>query len=141
VDASVRVQIVGLATFIWLIELNIDDVGLVIGMNRLRRGYVEMAPDLERYFVSGHHDVAGILRTYSTRPMTRLPGARFVSSVPLLVGTIEAVLIGALTRAWPAAAPPASAGPHSAGPADAQLERERQPLGLAPAARQPFQQE
>ena len=42
-------------------------------MNRLRRGYLDLAPELEHYFTTGHsEDVAGIMRTYGGR-RTRIP--------------------------------------------------------------------
>jgi hypothetical protein len=36
--------VVGLATFLRLVDLNNEDVGLVAGMNRLRRGYLDLWP-------------------------------------------------------------------------------------------------
>ncbi len=47
---------VGLATFIRVIDARIEDFWLVSGMNRLRYAYLEIAPELEPYFVTGHHD-------------------------------------------------------------------------------------
>jgi hypothetical protein len=38
---------------------------LVIGMNRLRHAYLALAPELEPYFITAHHDDhAAILQTY-----------------------------------------------------------------------------
>jgi hypothetical protein len=88
--------VIGLATVIRLVQLNSEDVALVIGMNRLRRGYLDLAPELERYFVTGHReDVAGLMRTYGTRN-TRIPTAQYLSSTALLVSIIDAVLVGAM---------------------------------------------
>jgi hypothetical protein len=50
------VLLVGLATLIRLSDANSEDYGLVIGMNRLRHAYLELAPELEPYFVTGYHD-------------------------------------------------------------------------------------
>lgn len=88
--------VIGVATVIRLVQLNSEDVELVIGMNRLRRGYLDLAPELERYFVTGHRDdLAGIMRTYGTR-RTRIPATQYLSSIALLVSLIVAVLTGAL---------------------------------------------
>ncbi|MFI6830950.1 hypothetical protein ACIBG5_27880 [Kribbella sp. NPDC050241] len=88
--------VIGVATVIRLVQLNGEDVELVIGMNRLRRGYLDIAPELEEYFVTGHReDVAGIMRTYGTR-RTRIPATQYLSSIALLVSVIVAVLVGAL---------------------------------------------
>jgi hypothetical protein len=88
--------VIGLATVVRLVQLNSEDVELVVGMNRLRRGYLDLAPELEGYFITGHgEDIAGIMRTYGGRH-TRIPAAQYLSSIALLVSVIVAVLIGAL---------------------------------------------
>ncbi|MEJ3749182.1 hypothetical protein WEI85_38705 [Actinomycetes bacterium KLBMP 9797] len=89
--------LVGAATFARLMDLNREDVDLVVGMNRLRHGYLDLAPELEPYFSTGHHDDrAGIMRTYGTGRMVRIPAAQYLSSTALLVGAVDAVLVGAL---------------------------------------------
>ncbi len=86
---------VGLGTFLRLSAANNEDIGLVIGMNRLRHAYLEIAPDLEPYFVTGHHDDhAGIMRTYAVDAEVR--PSRVLSSTPVLVGVIDAVVAGVL---------------------------------------------
>ena len=88
--------VIGVVTVIRLAQLNSEDVGLVIGMNRLRGGYLDLAPELERYFVTGHReDFAGIMQTYGGT-YHRVPAAQYLSSIPLLVSVIVAVLVGAL---------------------------------------------
>ena len=87
---------IGVATVVRLVQLNSEDVELVIGMNRLRRGYLDIAPELERYFITGHReDMAGIMQTYGVR-RTRIPADQYLSSIALLVSAIVAVLVGAL---------------------------------------------
>lgn len=88
--------VVGVATVIRLADLNREDVNLVIAMNRLRRGYLDLAPELEQYFTTGHtEDVAGVMQTYGAR-RTRVPALQHALSIALLVGVIVAVLVGAL---------------------------------------------
>lgn len=61
------VLFVGLATYVRLLEINNEDLVWVAGMNRLRRAYLELAPDLARHFITGlTEDRAGIMRTYGT---------------------------------------------------------------------------
>jgi hypothetical protein len=87
------VLLVGLATFIRLVEADIEDAWLVIGMNRLRHAYLDLAPDLDRYFVTGHHDdEAGVLQTYSFR--NRVGITHLLAGSPVIVGIIEAMLCG-----------------------------------------------
>lgn len=90
------VLLVGLATLIRLAEDNAEDFGLVIGMNRLRHAYLELAPELEPYFVTGHHDdEAGILRSYGFGGAS-FSLSRFIAGTPNLVGAINVVVVGAL---------------------------------------------
>jgi hypothetical protein len=90
------VVVIGLATVIRLVQLNSEDVHLVAGMNRLRRGYLELAPEAEPFFITGHHeDVPGLMRTYGTHH-TRIPAAQYLSSIAMLVSIIVALLVGAL---------------------------------------------
>jgi hypothetical protein len=43
-----------------------------MGMNRIRAGYLELAPDLERFFVMGvHNDVPGMLKTMAFQPKSK----------------------------------------------------------------------
>ncbi len=87
--------VIGVATVVRLVQLNSEDVELVVAMNRLRRGYLDLAPELEQYFSTGHsEDVGGIMQTYGAR--RRLPATQHLSSIPMLVSVIVAVLIGAL---------------------------------------------
>jgi hypothetical protein len=87
---------VGAATIIRLAQLNTEDVALVIGMNRLRRGYLDLSPEIEPYFVTGHtEDLTGVMRTYGAQ-RTQIPMLQFASSIALLVGVVVSVLIGAL---------------------------------------------
>ena len=64
-------------------------------MNRLRHAYLDIAPELETYFVTGHHDdPSGLLRTYS--PETQISPVRMLAGTPILVGVINAVVAGVL---------------------------------------------
>ena len=52
----------GLATLGRLGTINSEDMRWVAGMNRLRRGYLEMHPDLEPYFVTdSYDDIRGVV--------------------------------------------------------------------------------
>ena len=89
------VLLVGLGTFFRLVEADIEDAWLVIGMNRIRRAYLELAPRLEPYFVAGFSDDApGLLQTYSFR--RRIGATHWLSGSPVLVGVIDSVVAGVL---------------------------------------------
>src|SRR5215831_20738615 len=79
------VLLVGVATRIRLSDANIEDFGLVMGMNRLRHAYLELAPELEPYFVTSHHDdEPGMLQTYSFR--SRVGLTHWLSGWDVIVG-------------------------------------------------------
>src|SRR5215218_10409083 len=84
---------IGVATYIRIIEARIDDFWLVSGMNRLRHAYLEIAPGLEPYFVTGHHDdEQGLYETYG--PGTQIRFYRLLASTSTLVAVIDAALAG-----------------------------------------------
>ena len=89
------VLVLGLGTQLRLVYAQGEDAWLVIGMNRLRHAYLEIAPELEPYFVTGHHDdSSGLLRTYG--PETQINPVRMLAGTPILVGVINAVVAGVL---------------------------------------------
>jgi len=54
----------GIATISRLTMLNRDDYRWVVGMNRLRHGYIQLHPELEPHFIaSPYDDLPGALRT------------------------------------------------------------------------------
>lgn len=89
------VLFIGLATYIRLIEADIEDAWLVVGMNRLRKAYLELAPDLDPYFVTSHHDDEfGVMQTYSFR--SHLGVSHLLAGSPVIVGIIDTVVTGVL---------------------------------------------
>lgn len=63
------VLVVGWTTYVRLGEVNNEDAYWVTGMNRLRKAYLEMEPELRPYFVTGTtDDMQGLMRTYATHP-------------------------------------------------------------------------
>lgn len=90
------VLLVGVATVTRLGDANTDDFGLVIGMNRLRHAYLELAPDLEPYFVTAHHDdETSVMRSYGLGDH-RLRFGRVLGGTPNLVAAINVVVVGVL---------------------------------------------
>ena len=90
------VLFVGITTFLRLGGSNHHDAQCVVGMNRIRHAYLELAPDLERYFVmSSHDDVRGIGITMGMDPGT--PNAvHLIAATPILVVVLNAVIVGAI---------------------------------------------
>jgi hypothetical protein len=102
---------VGLATFVRLDEVNMEDALWVAGMNRIRHAYLQIKPGLEPYFTAGTtDDMIGIGRTFA---MTRHP-TRANTLVHQFITTpgMVAVVNGALAAAIVGIALAAIAGPN-----------------------------
>ena len=89
----------GVATIMRLTALNRDDYRWVVGMNRLRKAYLELYPELEPYFItSPHDDLLGALQTLG---IDVTAGGR-LGSVSHLLQTLPGmltVIVGAVASA------------------------------------------
>lgn len=86
----------GVGTFRRLIEINRENVRWVVGMNRLRHAYLEAAPELRSYFVTGSYDdEAGIMTTFGARPGRGSFAHEFVTT-PGLIAVVDGVVGGVL---------------------------------------------
>jgi hypothetical protein len=89
------VLLLGIGTYIRLGDAMTEDVWIVIGMNRLRHAYLDLAPDLEQYFITGHDDdIASVMRTYGAN--ARIRPSRILSGTPIIVAIIDAMLVGVI---------------------------------------------
>lgn len=63
------VLFVGLATYVRLLEINNEDYVWVRGMNRLRGAYLDLDPELAKYFITGtSEDAPAIYQTFGSLP-------------------------------------------------------------------------
>jgi hypothetical protein len=91
------VLFVGVATFVRLVEINHEDVRWVIGMNLLRNAYLEAAPELRPYFITGwHDDEAGIMATFGARVGPGAFAHEFVTT-PGVLAVVDGVLAGVVS--------------------------------------------
>ncbi len=90
------VLFVGIATFLRMGAANYHDALTVYGMNRIRGAYLEIAPELEPYFVMGvHDDPVGIGITMGMPP--GMPGPlHVISATPFVVTVLNGVVLGAI---------------------------------------------
>ena len=89
------VYFLGIVTVARLGQVNLEDATWVQGMNRIRHAYLELAPELEPYFVTSRYDDrAGVLQ--SAMAMRRVPPRwqAFVA-VPGVVSVVNSVVAGA----------------------------------------------
>lgn len=90
------VLFVGVGTWLRMGASNYHDAVTIAGMNRIRAAYLEIAPELEPYFVMGVHDDArGIGLTMALPPRT--PTVVFlISATPFLIMVLNSVVAGAI---------------------------------------------
>ena len=90
------VLFVGVATFIRMVEINKEDERWVSGMNILRHAYLEAAPELRPYFITGTTDDAdGVMLTFAATPGPGTFIHQFVTT-PGMLAVVVGVIAGAL---------------------------------------------
>jgi hypothetical protein len=85
---------IGVATFIRIVRSNAYATQCVIGMNRIRHAYLEIAPEVAPYLVMGaYDDEVSLDQTMGARQ----PGAPWVDvlvSTPFVLSTVNSVVAG-----------------------------------------------
>jgi hypothetical protein len=90
------VLFVGLATMLRMESANYHDAMCVIGMNRIRAAYLQLAPDLRRHFVMGStDDVRGIGVTMAPAPGHPVL-LNFIAASPTLISVLCSMLVAAI---------------------------------------------
>jgi hypothetical protein len=86
----------GLVTILRLGQINREDAVWVQGINRIRHAYLELAPELEPYFVaSAYDDRAGILRSSLAVRKIAPPLQGFIA-LPGVIAVLDAVVAGTI---------------------------------------------
>lgn len=90
------VLFIGVGTLLRLGSANYHDAVCVTGMNRIRGAYLEIAPELEPYFVMSPHDDAAGINVTMAQPPNLGVWTYIVGATPFLVTVLNAVLAGAI---------------------------------------------
>jgi uncharacterized membrane protein YeaQ/YmgE (transglycosylase-associated protein family) len=90
------VLVLGVTTVVRLSASLYHDAQCVIGMNRIRGAYLELAPDLARYFVMSPHDDARGVGITMAFPPGAIQIVHILAATPTIVGVINSVIVGAL---------------------------------------------
>ena len=86
----------GLVTIIRLGQINWEDATWVQGMNRIRNAYLDVAPELEPYFItSKHDDDRGVLLSTLAVPAVASGIQPFVA-IPGVIAVLDSVIAGAI---------------------------------------------
>ena len=90
------VLFVGIGAWTRLGASSYHDAQTILGMNRIRAAYLEIAPELRPYFVMGiHDDIAGASITMAVPPGTPQL-LNLIASTPFLLVILNAVVAGAI---------------------------------------------
>src|SRR5262245_34785874 len=90
------VYFLGVVTVMRLAQVNHEDARWVQGMNRIRNAYLDLAPELEPYFVTSRYDDdAGILQS-SVAMRSQPPPTQAFVAVPGVVAVVDSVVAGAI---------------------------------------------
>jgi hypothetical protein len=91
------VLFLGIAAHGRLVEINREEVELVLAMNRLRRASLPIAPALEPYLTTGHHDdEPGLAATYLAGGQRLRRWGQFLVDTPTIVATVDPALAAAI---------------------------------------------
>ena len=90
------VLFVGLGTWLRMGAANYHDAIAVSGMNRIRGAYLEIAPELEPYFVMGVHDDARGIRITMAIPPGTPAIVHLIAGTPTLVIVLNGIVAGAI---------------------------------------------
>lgn len=85
----------GWATVARLGQVNLEDARWVQGMNRIRHAYLELAPELEPYFVTSQYDDEQGVRVSAMAMRRSFPKTQPLIAVPGVVALIDSVVAGA----------------------------------------------
>lgn len=90
------VLIIGLASFERLLQLGIENIRTVVAINRVRRYYLEVAPELRPHFtLSDRDDSVGVLASLGSIRGGIRPWDLFVTNAGL-VAIVDAILSGVI---------------------------------------------
>ena len=91
------VLFLGVATHLRLVAINGDEVKTMLAMNRLRNAYLKIAPGLEPYFTTGHHDdERGLSASYLLGSAGLRPWMQYFQATATIVATLNAALAAAI---------------------------------------------
>ena len=91
------VLFLGITTYVRLVRINLNDSYLVAATNRLRRAYVEMAPEIEPYLTSGtHDDMRGLYQSILLgQVLPKSPWSHIMVTTPTVVLVLDSLIAAA----------------------------------------------
>jgi hypothetical protein len=87
---------IGLATFVRSVAINHEDARWVAGMDLLRHAYLQMVPELEPFFITGHEPYAKQRALGYGAPQRFTNVASSLTTTSSVVATLNSALAGSL---------------------------------------------
>ena len=87
---------IGIATFVRSVKINFEDARWVSGMNLLRSAYLEIAPDLERFFITAHSTDSGARALHHGSPQHLANLRESLTTTSSTVATLNSILAGTI---------------------------------------------
>jgi hypothetical protein len=88
---------IGVATFVRSVAINFEDARWVAGMNLLRHAYLEIVPELESFFVTGHQPATDRLSLAHGSPQRLRNLGNSLTTTSAVVAALNSALAGALS--------------------------------------------
>ena len=88
------VYFLGCVTIVRLAQVNLENARWVQGMNRIRNAYLQLAPELEPYFVTSKYDDDAGVRVSTIAHVGPRPQYQAFVSAPGVVAVINSVVAG-----------------------------------------------
>jgi hypothetical protein len=91
------VLFLGVTTYVRLVRINLNDAFIIAATNRLRRAYIEMAPEIEPYLTSGtHDDMRGVYQSILLGQMQpKSPWPHVMVTTPMVVLILNSLIAAA----------------------------------------------
>ena len=90
------VLFLGVTTYVRLVRINLNDSYIIAATNRLRRAYVEMAPEIEPYLTSGtHDDMRGLYESILLGEKPKSIWAHIMVTTPTVILVLNSLIAAA----------------------------------------------
>jgi hypothetical protein len=87
---------IGLMTFVRSVAINYEDARWVAGMDLLRHAYLQIVPELEPYFITGHEPVGDRRSLAHGAPQQPRNLANSLTTTSSVVAALNSILAGAI---------------------------------------------
>ena len=87
---------IGVATFVRCVAINYEDARWVAGMILLRQAYLQLVPELERFFVAGHEPGADQRTLSYGAPQSRRDLAESLTTTSAVMAALNSLVAGSL---------------------------------------------